>query len=70
MAQVENQDEDAWINEGEDGIWRRKHKIGRRGLFTPCGTKGLPTRPSGLGSKRITEGTYIVSGESLIMVDD
>ena len=70
MAQVENEGEDDWINEGEDGIWRRKHKIGRRGRFTLCGTKGSPKRPSGLGSKRITEGTYIVSDESFIKVDD
>ena len=72
MAQVENEneDEDDWINEGEDGIWIRKHKIGRRVQFTQCGTEESPKRPSSLGSARITEGTYAVSSESFIIVDD
>ena len=62
--------EDEWVKRGEDGIWRRTHKASRRSLFTPCGTSGSPERPSSLGGKRITEGTYILSGENFIIVDN
>ena len=53
MAQVEkeNEDKDDWINEGEDGIWRSRHKPGRRGLFTPRGTKGSPKSFRALGAR-------------------
>ena len=34
--------EDEWTHQGADGVWRRKHRTGRKTLFTPCGTMGPP----------------------------
>ena len=69
-SEGEVETEDVWINIGEDGVWRRRHSVGRRSLFTPSGTAGSPRRPSSLSGKRTTEGIYEDDGEEFIIVDD
>ena len=72
MAENEDEDdhtEDVQDFEGKEDTWRRQHNRDRQTLFTPCGTKGLPARPSKLSGRRATEGKSTTTCEDVIIVD-
>ena len=61
---------DSWIWVGENGEWIRAHRTPRRSMFTPHRVAGGPGKEVLLNKIRITNGTYVGTGESFQIIDD
>lgn len=61
---------DTWLSSGTSGEWTRAHRTPRRAMFTPHRVAGGHGSEVMLNRMRITNGTYVGTGEKFQVIDD